>query len=98
MKPLTVAEVLALPVTVDLVTAASAFGLGRDNAYRLAKTGELPFPVLKLGRRLVVTRNALLTVLGIEDQPHNSLTDATPTPVGEPAPDTRSDATLRVVG
>lgn len=97
MRPLTVAEALALPVTVDLVTAAAAFGIGRDNAYRLAKTGGLPFPVLKLGRRLVVTRAALLAVLGIEDRPHNSLTGATPTPVGEPASVPRSDATLRVV-
>jgi hypothetical protein len=60
-------EVLALPVVVDVVTAGRAFGLGRDTAYALARTGEFPVPVLRLGRRLVVTRSALLAALGLED-------------------------------
>jgi len=60
-------ELLALPVTVDLLTAGRAFGLGRDATYDLARREELPFRVLTLGRRKVVTRAALLVALGLPD-------------------------------
>jgi hypothetical protein len=63
-----IAEVLALPVTVDVVTAGRCFGLGRDASYRAAADGSFPAPVLHLGRRLVVTRAALLDALGIADR------------------------------
>jgi hypothetical protein len=58
-------DVLALPVTVDLVTAGRAFGLGRTKAYELAREGGFPCPVLPLGHRLVVTKANLLRALGI---------------------------------
>ncbi|MGC1211986.1 MAG: hypothetical protein WA890_12065 [Micromonospora sp.] len=57
-------QVRALPVTVDLPTAGSCFGLGRDASYNLARQGAFPCPILRLGRRLVVTRAALLQALG----------------------------------
>lgn len=62
-------DVRALPVTVDVPTAGRCFALGRDAAYDLARRGELPVPVLRLGRRLVVTRASLLAALGIDDTP-----------------------------
>ncbi len=61
-------EVRELPVTVDLVTAGRAFHLGRDAAYELARRNAFPVPVLQLGRRLVVTRSALLNTLGVIDR------------------------------
>jgi hypothetical protein len=64
---MTPAEVRALPVTVDVPTAGRALGLGRDGAYRAAADGTLPVPVLRLGRRLRVTRASLLAALGIPD-------------------------------
>ncbi|MEU2168289.1 DNA-binding protein [Micromonospora chersina] len=60
----TAGQVHAFPVTVDLPTAGSCFGLGRDASYNLARQGAFPCPVLRLGRRLVVTRAALLQALG----------------------------------
>jgi hypothetical protein len=36
------AELLALPVTVNVPTAARALGLGRPTAYELARRGEFP--------------------------------------------------------
>ena len=39
---LTRAELLALPVTVDVPTAARALGLGRSTAYELARRDESP--------------------------------------------------------
>jgi hypothetical protein len=62
-------ELLALPVTVDLSTAGRAFGLGRTKAYEMARADEFPCPVLSLGRRLVVTKAALLKALGMEWAP-----------------------------
>jgi len=62
-----VEEIRAWPVTVDIQTAGRAWGLGRDQAYRLAREGSFPVPVLRLGRYLRVTRAAVLTALGIDD-------------------------------
>jgi hypothetical protein len=63
----TVEEIRSWPVTVDIQTAGRAFGIGRDQAYRLAREGSFPVPVLHLGRYLRVTRAAVLDALGIED-------------------------------
>ncbi len=60
------AELLALPATVDLVTAAKGLGIGRTTAYQLARAGEFPVPVLRLGARYRVVTSGLLAALGIE--------------------------------
>jgi len=60
-------EIRAWPATVDLQTAARAFGIGRDQAYRLAREGTFPVPVLRLGRYLRVSRAAVMATLGISD-------------------------------
>ena len=60
-------EIRAWPVTVDVPTAGRAFGIGRDEAYRLAREGTFPVPVLRLGRYLRVTRAAVLAALGVPD-------------------------------
>ncbi|MFD4975615.1 helix-turn-helix domain-containing protein [Streptomyces sp. NPDC058424] len=65
MKP---AEVLALPVAVDLITAARALSLGRTTAYDLARRGEFPVPLLRLGAQYRARRVDLLDVLGIQDR------------------------------
>lgn len=56
-------DIAELPHVVDVPTAGALFGLGRDSAYRLARSGRFPVPVLRLGRRYVVTRASLLAVL-----------------------------------
>lgn len=56
-------DIAELPHVVDVPTAGALFGLGRDSAYRLARSGGFPVPVLRLGRRYVVTRASLLAVL-----------------------------------
>ena len=63
------AELLALPVSVDIVTAGRAFGLGRSKSYELAQADDFPCPRLKLGHRYVVTKAALLAALGVEVSP-----------------------------
>lgn len=69
MNPMSEEELLALPVTVDLETAGRAFLMGRTKAYEMARAGEFPCKVLPLGRRFVVTKSALLAVLGVEWHP-----------------------------
>lgn len=65
---LTRAELLALPVTVDVGTAARALGLGRSTAYELARCGEFPCRVLRIRSTYRVPTAELLKVLGIEPE------------------------------
>lgn len=71
--PLTVDELLALPAAVDLPTAARALNLGRTNAYSMAKCGEFPVPLLRIGAQYRARRADLLKLLGIE-QPTTTAT------------------------
>jgi len=61
-------ELLALPVSVPLVTAGRAFGLGRTKSFELAQAGEFPCRVLRVGTRYRVPRSALFDALGIDPQ------------------------------
>ncbi len=47
--------------TLSVIEAAKVLGIGRQLAYELARQGRIP--TLKLGRRLVVPRLALLKML-----------------------------------
>ncbi len=71
-RQMSMAEALALPVSVDLATAARAHGIGRTKAHELARAGEFPCPVLRLGSRYRVTRADLLRSLGIDPSPTSS--------------------------
>jgi hypothetical protein len=56
-------EILTLGMTTDLETAAQILGIGRSKAYQLAKHGEFPVRVRRIGRRYVVPVLPLLTYL-----------------------------------
>lgn len=58
-------ELLSLPVTMDIVVAGRAFGLGRTKAYELHQAGEFPCEVLPLGRYLRVRKADLMRALGL---------------------------------
>lgn len=66
MTPMTIDELKGLPATIDVVTAGRAFGFGRAKAYRLAKAGQFPCKVTKIGRNYRVLTADLLRALGIE--------------------------------
>lgn len=66
---MTLAEVLALPVSFGIVTAGKAHGFGRTKSHALARHGEFPCPVRKVGSTYRVTRADLLRSLGIESSP-----------------------------
>ncbi len=68
MSTMTRAELIALPATVDIPTAARALSIGRTLAYQLASAGQFPVRVLRLGARYrVVTGgpDGLLAALGV---------------------------------
>jgi len=52
--------------TMTIEEVAAALGIDRTTAYALAKVDQLPVPVIRLGRRLVVGRAALERVLAGE--------------------------------
>lgn len=68
MRPAwTAAEVLALGVVTDVETAGSVLRLGRTKSRQLARAGDFPVPVLRVGIQYRVPVRGLLDLLGIED-------------------------------
>ncbi|WP_259465153.1 helix-turn-helix domain-containing protein [Streptomyces sp. TLI_171] len=63
---MTVDELLALPAAIDLDTANSALGIGRSTGYGLAKAGQYPVAVLRLGNAYRVVTSDLLRLLQVE--------------------------------
>lgn len=50
-------------LTMTLPEAAKIFGISRGLAYDLARRNELGVPVIKLGRRMVLSRKAVEALL-----------------------------------
>lgn len=69
VSAMTLREIARLPAVVDVVTAARALGVGRTTAYALARTGEFPCPVIRVGSGYKVPTAGLLRVLGLADIP-----------------------------
>ncbi|AEW95198.1 MULTISPECIES: hypothetical protein [Streptomycetaceae] len=65
-RGLTGEELLALPAVIDLDTANKALMIGRSTGYGLAKQGEYPVRVLRLGNAYRVPTAELLKLLGLE--------------------------------
>lgn len=62
-------RVRALGVRTDIVTAGQIFGMGQTKAYELARRGQFPVPVLKLGATYVVPTAPILALLRLPEQP-----------------------------
>jgi excisionase family DNA binding protein len=62
---MTISTQTAQPATCSVPEAGQALGISRQSAYQAARTGELP--TVKIGRRLLVPRRALETMLCIEN-------------------------------
>ncbi len=62
----TIEAVRGLGATVDVETAGAVLGIGRSKSYELAKSGEFPVRVLRIGRRYLVPTASILALLGIE--------------------------------
>lgn len=61
---LTISDLHDLPVTVDLMTAARALGIGRTKAYELARNDEFPCRIIRIGDLYRVATADLIRLLG----------------------------------
>ena len=59
------ADAATLPPVVDLPTAGKWLGIGRTTAYKLAKAGNFPVPVLRVGAGFKVPTAQLVQLLGL---------------------------------
>lgn len=64
---MSVQELQALDVTVDIRTAGRAFGLAPSTSQDKAKNGDFPVRVLRYGREYRVLRSDLFRALGMAD-------------------------------
>ncbi|MDQ0761940.1 DNA-binding protein [Streptomyces canus] len=64
---LTVGNLLSLPPVTDVVTAGKAFGMGSTKAYQLAKAGEFPCKVVRVGGSYRVVTADMLRVLCVPE-------------------------------
>jgi hypothetical protein len=62
----TVSELHQLPPTIDLLTAAAALGMGRTKAYELARKGQFPCKIKRIGNSYRVVTPDLLRYLEVE--------------------------------
>jgi hypothetical protein len=62
---ITAKDILSWPPTVDVTTAAPAFGLPRSSAYELARRGVFPAKVIKAGKHYRVVTADCIRVLGL---------------------------------
>lgn len=61
----TAAEILAWPPTVDIPTAAPAFGLSPSSGYYIARNGNFPAKVIRAGKHYRVITSSVWDVLGL---------------------------------
>jgi excisionase family DNA binding protein len=52
--------------TLNVEEVADRLGINRSTAYELIRLGTFPLPVIRLGRRVVVPRQAVTELLGPE--------------------------------
>jgi hypothetical protein len=67
--PWTAERIRALGTVTTVPVAAAIFGLSRSVAYDLARTGQLPVPVLRFGSRYRIPVAAILTALHMPADP-----------------------------
>jgi excisionase family DNA binding protein len=64
---LTLDQVRELPPTIDLMTAARVLGIGRTKAYELARAGEFPVHVVRIGDLYRVSTADLLRFIRADE-------------------------------
>jgi len=55
--------------TLNIEEVAARLNINRSTAYELARRDDLPVPVIRLGRRMVVSRAALDALLAAQHRP-----------------------------
>ena len=73
-----VEDLRALGATTDVVTAGRFLGISRNTAYRLARRGDFPVPLVRVGAQYRVPTAALIAAL--QPQPAEPATTSRETP------------------
>ncbi|MER6007967.1 helix-turn-helix domain-containing protein [Nonomuraea angiospora] len=55
------------PLVIGVVEAGRMLGMGRTKAYRLARAGQFPCPILRIGGRYTVPLRGVHALLGYGD-------------------------------
>ncbi len=63
-------QLMALPVALDVQTAAAVLGIGRTVAYELIRTDCWPSPVQRVGGCIRIPTAPLLELLGVTRDSH----------------------------
>lgn len=58
-------------LTITIPEFAAATGISKNLAYDLARRDKLPVPVIHLGKRLLLSRKAVLALLGGDSKPES---------------------------
>ncbi|HEV3361978.1 MAG TPA: helix-turn-helix domain-containing protein [Pseudonocardiaceae bacterium] len=69
MGTMTFPELFRLPATINITTAAKAFGIHVNTAYKLVRRDAFPCPVFRVGWQYRVPTKALLLALHIDEIP-----------------------------
>jgi hypothetical protein len=64
--PVTAEEIRSWGVSTSVENAGRCLGLSRTQTYEALKRKDPPFPIIKVGRRIVVPTAPLLRLLGID--------------------------------
>jgi hypothetical protein len=60
----TIEAIRGLGATTDVETAGAILGIGRSKSYELARSGEFPVRIVRIGRRYLVSIPSILDLLG----------------------------------
>jgi excisionase family DNA binding protein len=63
--PMSTEEIQALPAAVPVKKTSEAFGISLDSTYAAIHNGDLP--VVRIGKRMLVPKTAILKMLEIKD-------------------------------
>lgn len=62
----TLSEIQRWPASVDVPTAATAFGISRSHAYELITRGQFPAKIIRVGNRYRVITASIVRALSDE--------------------------------
>ena len=67
---LSIAQVQALPASVDLATAGRAIGIGRSTAFDLVKKDEFPLELFRVGKQWKCRKTDICSLLNVTPEPN----------------------------
>lgn len=86
VTPFTLTQLQALPPVLDIETAGRVLLVGRTKSHELARRGQFPVPVLRLGKAYRVPTAPLLALLGITPTPDGGPDLRITDPINPPTP------------